>query len=185
MQNHKKYAIVLLFLLFLFLVGCATTTAPRRWLPQSSQLQSQAFGGWLQVHQKSKNNQKLFINGELIAITKDTVYVLTDDKLHTIAASDVTKARLVSYSSQAGSMGGLVALGTLSTLSHGVFLVLTAPLLWGIGGGATAASQSRKPIIDYPKRPLKDFKPFARFPHGIPQHLNRWELSPKPYSKSS
>ena len=191
MQNRKNYPIAFLLLFpFLFFISCARTTAPRGWLSSSSQMQSQSFGGWIQVDYKPRTGSNIFVDGELLAISSDTLYILTEDvrtskKLHSVAILDVTKARLVSYDSQARSMGGLVALGTLSTLSHGFYLILTAPILWSLAGGATASSQSRKPIIDYPKRPLKDFQPYARFPQRLPLGLRRAALRPKPISTYS
>ena len=184
MQNHKSYKIALLFLPFLLLSGCASTTAPRGWLPSNSQTQSQTFGSWIQVHYNSDSDKDQFIDGELIALDTDTLYILTDQRFQSIAKPDITKARLVSYDSKAGSMGGLVFLGTLSTLSHGAFLILTAPFLWMIGGGATAASQSLKPIIDYPDRSLEDFQHYARFPQGLPRGISLAKLKPKLYSIS-
>jgi len=184
MRNHKICIIALMFLTILFLFGCATTTAPSDWLPSSSQSQSQTFGSWIQVHYNSNSEQEQFIDGELITLSADTLYILTDQNFQSIAIPDITKARLVSFNSKARSMGGLVFLGTLSTLSHGFYLILTAPLLWMIGGSATAASQSREPIIDYPKQSLKNFQQYARFPQGLPQGLNRAKLKPKLYSIS-
>ena len=179
MLNHKNYKTAFFLLILLVLLGCAVTTAPSGWLPTNSQTQRQAFGGWIQVHCKLNSGPKQSIKGELIAIHADTLYVLMEQKFHAIAIPDITKARLVFYDSRAELMGTLATLGCISTLSHGFYLILTAPFLWMMGGGIFAYDQSRKPIIDYPQQSLDDFKKYARFPMGLPEGFSRDKLKPK------
>lgn len=85
----------------------------------------------------------------------------------------IQKARLVEYNSHVDGLGGFVLLGAFSTVSHGFFLIVTAPLLWILGGSLAVASRSRDPIIDYPIYSLLNFSKFARFPQGLPKNLNR------------
>lgn len=146
------------------LTSCASTRAPSGWLPDADQARSSMFGGWVEI--KSRQGQ---VWGELIAVAEDTVFV-ADTTLLAIAATDVLSARLVTYDES--SLGGYVFLGTLSTLSNGLLLVLTAPM-WLIAGSIAATSRSYDPIIDYPSKPLKQFVPFARYPQGLPPNMDR------------
>jgi len=163
----------------IFVAGCATTHAPNVWLSNPDQLQNEAFGGWIQVQYSNVPSVKKKESGELIAVSYDSLYVLDRFNLVAVASADVTKARLVTYDAHTGELSGWVLLGTLSTLSHGWYLVLTAPLLWGLAGSIAASSRSHDPIIDYPRHSFDAFRPYARFPQGLPRHLNRKALMPK------
>ena len=164
MQNHNLFARILAIVLCSLLTNCATTNVPPHWLSDPDQVASDVRGGWINI-----KSQRGAISGELIAVTKDTVFA-ADSVFHAIALKDVLSARLVTYDAQ--DLGVYVFLGTVSTLSHGLFLVLTAPM-WIIGGSFAAASRSYDPIIDYPDKSPQDFKPFARYPEGLPPDLDR------------
>ena len=165
-----------IFVLFLpvFVLGCATTHAPRGWLENPNDLKTDSHGGWLNLETKTKTK----LAGELIAISADSIFIV-NELFHAIAQSDIRSARLVVYKSYAEGMGGLGFLGTLSTISHGIVLVFTAPL-WIIGGSSAAAIRSFEPIIDYPKKELSRFAPFARYPQGLPSGINRNQIKIKP-----
>jgi hypothetical protein len=166
---------------FILLSGCAVTHAPKGWLSDSPALQFEAFGGWMQVHYSKNDSLKQTAMGELIALSSDSLYVLSrTDTLNVIAVADVTHARLVEYKSHHGELGGWIALGTLSTVSHGWYLILTAPLLWVFAGTLAASSRSYDPILDYPRYSFNEFRPYARFPQGLPKNLDRHKLKPKP-----
>jgi hypothetical protein len=164
MQNHNYSFKVLVVGLCFLMTNCATTSVPGDWLSKPDFVASDAYGGWIEI--KSLENH---IQGELIAIDEDTVFV-ANSTLQTIASKDILSARLVIYDAQ--SMGGWVLLGTLSTISHGLLLIFTTPM-WLIGGTIAVVSRSYDPIIDYPQRPLVDFKAFARYPQGLPPNLDR------------
>jgi hypothetical protein len=76
-------------------------------------------------------------------------------------------------------MGGLVLLGTLSTISNGAFLLFTAPM-WIIGGSIATGARSFEPIVDYPKRDWGHLAPFARYPQGMPRGIDRKQIKMKP-----
>ncbi len=155
------------WMIFVLFIGCAHTHAPAGWLSEPQDLSSDPYGGWITL--KLKSNQTL--SGELIAVSEDSVYV-ADNSFHVIPQSDVLKARLVAYNSHAGQMGTWTILGTLSTISHGLFLVLSAPV-WMIGGGIAASVRSRDPILDYPKHHFNRLAFYARFAGGLPHGIDR------------
>ncbi len=156
------------------MTNCATTHAPSNWLSEPESVASEPFGGWIEI--KSHGN---YVRGELIAINEDTIFV-ANDTLHTVASKDVLSARLVTY--HASSMGWYVPGGIIFTITNGWFLLLTAPM-WLIGGSIAAVARSHRPIMDYPKSALADFKPFARFPQGLPSSLDRGAVRMKAVRK--
>ncbi len=172
LDRNKTYKVSVLFF-SLFVFSCAATHAPRGWLESPNDIQTDTYGGWLNLETKTKAK----LAGELIAISNDSIFI-ANETFHTIARSDIKSARLVAYKSNAGGMGGLVFLGTLSTISNGLLLVLTAPL-WIIGGSLATTSRSFEPIIDYPKTELSRFAPFARYPQGLPSGIDRNQIKMK------
>ena len=170
-MRSLKFLSKILGVAFCFLFAdCATTDAPSHWLSDPDQVATDVRGGWIDI--KSLEGH---ITGELIAVTKDTVFA-ADSVLHAVVSGNIASARLVTY--DASNMGDYVFLGTLSTISNGLFLFVTAPM-WIIGGSIAAVSRSYDPVIDYPSKPLTDFAPFARYPQGMPPGLDRGAIQMK------
>jgi hypothetical protein len=84
-----------------------------------------------------------------------------------IPIDSVREARVTWYDSHGGSVAGLAALGALTTISNGAFLVFTAPM-WMIGGTVAAHSQYHAPVVKSPQQAWDEIRPFARFPQGLP-----------------
>lgn len=173
MQRPKSCPAVLTLLLWSLLSGCAIVSAPRGWLPKAQETPTDVYGGWVELHYSSAGERER-LRGELIALSADSIYV-ADEALHVVARADLQRAQLVAYESEAGKLGGLVALGTLSTASHGFVSVLTAPV-WILFGGAMAVVQSYKPVVAFPSSKLERFAPFARYPKGMPAGLDRGQV---------
>ena len=165
MQNHKCAA--LLVLVALSALGCASApTAPPDWLPDPKAVGSDEHGGWIEM-ECTTNFGKAEMHGELLAVDNERVYVLLGDAMRSIPIDSVREARLTWYDSHGGAVAGLAALGALSTVSNGVYLVITAPL-WMIGGTIAAHSQFHAPVVKTPKKAWDEVRPFARFPQGLP-----------------
>jgi hypothetical protein len=158
-------------------IGCASTTAPRQWLPRPDAAQKTAFGGWISVEYTEGGVTKQ-IDGELIAIHPDSIFVLAANNLVGIPAAQIAKAKLTAFDANTGPLILWSVLGTLSTLSHGAGLIISAPV-WIISGTAATSAQSYTPQLSFPKKPWNEFRPFARFPNGLPRDLERRALQPK------
>ena len=176
MQNLMNKNIIGL-LLVSFLYSCATTKAPKGWLPNSDDKQTDVFGSWLVLEYSSNSNAEEHLEGELIAINQDSIFI-ANDKFYALALSDIKSAQLEIYNSKSGAMGGLVLLGTLSTVSNGLLLMISAPI-WIIGGIASTTIRSYEPIIKYPKQESHNISQFARFPQGLPPKINRQNIKMK------
>ncbi len=179
---HVDKVSIILFLWVFALVcgGCATTTAPLEWLPEPTAVQSTAFGGWVSVKYTSESSKKN-VHGELLAVHRDELFVLTKDSLVIIPKSHILKAKLTAYDANAEYLAGLSLLGCISTGSHGLFLLISAPA-WLISGTIITGYRSYEPQVYYSKRyPVSwdEFRKYARFPQGFPQGLERRELELK------
>lgn len=113
--------------------------------------------------------------GELIAVTPDSLWVLSPGGGDIVALPDLVGGQMVGWNSQYGNVGAAAILGTLSTISNGWFLFLTAPM-WVVGGSLAAASQSRHPIIRALPPRWMELRRFARFPQGLPPGIDFREL---------
>lgn len=155
------------------LLACASNPAPAGWRPKPRDAQRQAWGGWLVV--KGKSGETLAA-GELIAVDEPRLYVLTAESGLVVVTRDfLAKAILTGYGTKEEALAGWTTAGTLSTLSHGVFLIFTAPT-WIIAGAVGTTSESRAGLLRYPQEPLASFRPYARFPQGLPPGFDPKEL---------
>jgi hypothetical protein len=177
MNVDSPWILILLCVLLVTGAGCASTSAPEDWLSPATDMQREAFGGWAAVRSGGAASANV-VQGELIAATSDSLFVLSlRDSLHVVARPTVNELKLTGYDSNWGYLSIWTFLGTLSTASHGFFLILSAPV-WIIGGSVATASQSRRPIYTNP--PLDVLQQFARFPQGMPPGTVREALRTKP-----
>lgn len=164
----------------LLVTACARNPAPGGFLPPPKDAGKDLYGGWIELVVPA-GRQEARIAGELIAARADTVWILPDTGRGAIAVatSTVKQGRLVSYRSDAGAVMGYTALGVLSTLSNGAFLILTAPA-WLITGIVASSAESRTPIRDAPPHMWGELAAYARFPEGLPPGIDLAEIRPKP-----
>jgi hypothetical protein len=157
--------------------GCATTTAPAGYLPDTRAAQTNVYGGWIDVTFRGDQGPDR-VMGELIAATRDTLWVLPPSgpgrEIPTMA---VLNGRLVGYDSQPDQVAAATALGVLSTVSNGALLVFTAPA-WIIVGIAAANGQVRLPVTELPIAAWESLARFARFPQGMPSGVSLASLKP-------
>lgn len=149
-------------LLLVFLSSCS---APQ-YVPKVEEVPFSAHGSHIEV----QKNTKATIEGELIAVDVTGLTVLTDasKQLHIVSFEDIEKFKL-SYA-QPNSYAWTIPVYTLSTLSHGVLLMITAPANIAITSVVTARGANaftyNQTVISY-----EDLRMFARFPQGIPPNI--------------
>jgi hypothetical protein len=139
------------------------------------------------------------VHGELLAVTADSLFVLRpagdpgarrenivgddpyrhrmsvrapEDTVIVLPRDRVLRVQLTGYQTPASEPAVWTTLGTISTLSHGFLLVLSAPF-WIVAGSAISASYSREGETKYPKKDWNSLRTFARFPQGWPSGLDR------------
>jgi hypothetical protein len=156
--------------------GCYQSSAPPRWLPSPVEAQRDAFGSWISVQGQPKTVP--LVQGELIAIDTDSVHVLADGRLVSLARAALCCAELTAFRMDVSELQLWTVLGILSTGSHGFFLLLTAPM-WAIAGTVATSVASYAPRIILTD--LVALQPFARFPQGFPPGFDRTTLQSKPW----
>jgi hypothetical protein len=144
-------------------LGCATNPAPSGVLLPAEALPTSTGGGFVRVQQKAGG----ITEGELLAAYAEGLHVQTRWGPRHVHRRDIHEARLAGYQTHEKALTGWTVLGTVSTISHGFFLVLSAPL-WLLIGGTSAGLESRSALLVYPDGPLTDFVVYARYPQGMP-----------------
>lgn len=185
MCDRVKVVAIVAALLGVMVTGCAGTGAPGGWLPSAGATQEEAHGAWISIRHGTEGDA-VRTEGEFIAVGDDTVFVLvTDSEASSLVAIprslDLT-AKLGTYNPETGGIVAWTALGALSTVSHGIGLILTAPV-WIITGAVVTSNQARTAIERYPGGnpwdAWDDLRVFARFPQGLPESVDRATLEPR------
>jgi hypothetical protein len=120
------------------------------------------------------------VSGEFLAVERDSVFVLSPDStVRTVPLDSVRHAKVAFYDAQWNQLAVWTILGSLSTISNGIVLVLTFPL-WAVGGSIATAVQSRDAVRQVDNSLTFDaVRMYARFPGGLPENLPR-TLPPTP-----
>ena len=156
--------------------GCAHNSAPQGWLPKPAEAQAAAYGGWIELSYKQATEQRA--DGELIAVSADSVWMLDQDQALVIPTVSIKQGKLTAYAAQKGPLALWTVLGTLSTISNGWFLIFTAPM-WIVGGSLSVGSESRAPERKSPQLSWEELAPYARFPQGMPEGIELSRLRAK------
>jgi hypothetical protein len=163
-------------LLLPVLGGCGSLHAPRGVLPKPAAAQQEAFGGWAIIRTAGAVGGQ--VEGELIAVSADTVWLFQNAALLAVPAAAILQAQVSGYDSSPGTIVGVAALGVLATLSNGGFLILTAPA-WLLTGTLGSHAQARYSRMVAQRAALDALSLYARFPQGMPPGLDRGSLLPR------
>ncbi len=109
--------------------------------------------------------------GELLAQDWRSLWVLTDDRqLVRVPTARVRRVLVELYASGSLATGVVTTVGTLSTVTHGFFLVLTGPA-WLISGITSSVYESQTNDYGAKGSELDSLWRFARYPQGPPLRL--------------
>jgi hypothetical protein len=145
--------------MLLLLTSCGTP----KYLPRTDEVGNSPYGAYIIAIAKSTHETK----GELIAVDSHFLIILNSRTQHcdSVAIANVVQFKL--RYARSNKRPWLVPVYVLSTVFHGYFSIITAPLnLLGTGGVLlrdVKELQYTEQDIDYEQMRL-----FARFPHGVP-----------------
>jgi hypothetical protein len=167
MRVNKAFSAALLA------AACQANPAPKQWLPTPDQAPAWTHGGWIDVvlRDSALRGAASFRAGELLAVSPDSVWVLTEQGAVGVAAADAGRATVIGWDPETYLLTAWTLIGTVSTLSNGAFLLFTAPA-WLIGGGLTTAAQSKRPVLRTDRNAWLELRLYARFPQGLPPGLD-------------
>jgi hypothetical protein len=116
------------------------------------------------------------LEGELLAVGGDRIYVFSENDKRVVTSpwSGVREVRITVAPSRPGEPGGSIVwtvLGTLSTLSHGYYLIITGPI-WLLFGIPVSAANTNSVAVEVKADEFhRSLYQFARFPQGPPPWL--------------
>jgi hypothetical protein len=153
----------------LLLASCRASHAPRAAVPRPADVPTRVEGSWVVVTPVAG----AFIAGELIAAHADTIFLWSGDALVSTPMRAVRRVELSRYRANTAAIATGTLLGVLSTVSHGFWLILTAPI-WALTGTITAVSDTRNATLETTNPGT--LAPWARFPAGLPSSVDRRQL---------
>jgi len=141
--------------------------------------QRSSRGGWILIEavasSGARSTGRPLAEGELIAIDETAFHVLTTAGLQSVPRASAHRITLVGYGTPVGALDVWAVAGGISTLSHGGFLLITAPM-WTIGGIVETRKEKGAGMLhddDLARR-------FARFPQGLPPGFDPKSLGALP-----
>jgi len=123
-------------------------------------------GHEVRVEHRSDDGMVL-TEGELLAVDAMHLWIRTRSGTITIPRGSIRAVEVELHPSGAVAAGLWTAGGTISTVSHGFFLVLTGPL-WLITGISATSSAAASNDLEVKPRDLSELYQYARFPQGLP-----------------
>ena len=142
--------------------GCKIQNA--HYLPTKANIGINRYGSHMDIRLQSGRR----LVGELIAIDTSNIILLRDSLYgcKVVPIRDVATFRLIF--AQPKDYSAPLGIGTVSTLSHGYWLVFTLPINLIT---AAAVSSSSKGSVTYTQShiSLQELQMFARFPQGVPE----------------
>jgi hypothetical protein len=167
-------------------LGCASSKAPDDWLPAPKDVPHDVYGGWLNLKLDAGANRFLIQSGEFIAVRDSTVILISQEGKSLIFPMPlVRRATLELHQKETGQAGLATLGGVLSTLSHGFYLLISAPI-WLITGTGASSSVSHIDHFETDNPSIGwwyDHSKYARFPQGVPENIDLAALKSKPYSQ--
>jgi len=184
MLFHKiKFEVLCASIVFIY--GCATSYAPDNWLPNTDQIEREAYGGWLTLYcnedSVATSEKEQIMMGEFIACDSTMVFLLSGEDLIIIYKENIVESILELDDKNTGEYAAWTALGTLSTISHGYYAGISFPLWLIVGISASSGESLRDRYVEELPADTywEEVQKFARFPQGIPPNLDLNELKPK------
>ncbi len=154
-------------LLALLAASCAT---PVSYLPEHEMVGQETHGALVEIEINDGGRYA----GELIAV-EDTALVIREETEGRIHCFRVGLAGIKSFTlryANGVNYGGLVPLYTLATVSHGLWLIFSAPInflattIIAVNASSAYELNSRRDRLSF-----EELKMFARFPQGLPRGI--------------
>lgn len=154
-----------LFILGLIIIAFGSCATPK-YLPSSSKIDVNEYGAYINV--KHKNSQN--IKGELIAIDSNNITILSQKSNICVQfpISEIKRFKL--RFAKSPQYGWLIPILTATTISHGFYSILSAPINLIVTISVNASGQNAFKFSN--KNMTFDMmKMYARFPQGIPNGI--------------
>ncbi len=163
----------------LALLAAACTVAnpaPKGWQRDIDQAQRSKYGAWTIVELDGGKE----VDGELIAVEPERLLLGSRGRLVPVPIGAIHEVTLSAYTADASGLVASTGLGVLSTISHGWFLIFSAPLWALIGGGLSRSASGDGFLTADDPAEIAELRKWARFPQGLPAGFLERKPSPPP-----
>jgi hypothetical protein len=168
---------ILIALYVIVLCGCSIVKAPQGSVPRRKAIVTDAFGGWISVSSKTTQST---IQGELIAISSDSVLIMSESKVQVLSKVDIDNARIIFFNNESGAYTWWTILNSFAAISNGYYFVFTFPISLITGILTVSGEAERINYYDYPALTWEELNKYARFPQGLPDQVDTKEIKPRP-----
>jgi hypothetical protein len=153
-------------------IACVSNPDPRK--RTLEMVQRDGHGGWI-VIERSHGPE---VAGELIDVAPGGLRVLVGAPraaLISIPRGEIRTAKLWAWETQEGRIVANGLLGSVSTITHGYFLLFSLPI-WLLSSTVAASVESNASIVGYPNDGWDRLSVWARFPQGFPAGVSANDL---------
>jgi len=163
-----KPAFLLLHALFVLLLGSCQTA---KYLPDSTEIGFGLYGGQVEL----RKTDKQFLTGELIALDSTSLLIRQDANKGCVQVPIAEVNNFTLRYARPKKYWWSVPVYTLVTLSHGFFLVYSAPAN-AIATSTVAITGENAYQYSQKQLTYDQLRMFARFPQGMPPGVKPEEL---------
>lgn len=171
--SNRGWLITLIALSAVAVGGCAHLDAPTSWQLPAAAAMTSPLGAWIQIEDTVGGRRRAVVQGELLAADDQALHVLTAAGYRSIPTTVAKRLTLTTYAPSSRRATTWALLGTLSTLSHGIYLIGTVPG-WTLAGVAASRSETMAGVVHARDLAWR----FARFPQGLPEGFDPASLGP-------
>ena len=174
----------------LLMYGCNVQKVPSQYSINAEENVKNVFGHWIFIsynNNTSGHSRILSMEGELITIQDDSLFILGEEGISIIPFVDVKKARMYLYKNQAGMYAAWTILGLMPNIAGAIayqeplFMAIGIPfLLVGMITSIVEAANTNNQLFYPGKSNQKTFNQYSRFPQGLPGRSILKELKLKP-----
>jgi len=158
------------------LLGCINNPVPDQRTLRAEDLPTWTHGLWIVVEPHRGEP----FGGELLSADVQGVAVLVGGQVVRASLVEAEKMTVTAYRTHLGGVAAWGAVGTLSTLSHGKFLLASVPV-WALTWFITQGVIHDRPVMQWPREPIDKLRPYARFPQGMPRGWSPAADRPPPW----
>ena len=120
--------------------------------------------------------------GELLAVDGAAIWMLIDRHIVGVSRDAVSTAKVEIHKSRVGRVAAWAGVGTVTSLSHGLFFIFSGPL-WLISGTAAVVREATSNDAPVTRLNIDKLRFFARYPAALPVAVRPWqEGRPLPYA---
>jgi hypothetical protein len=182
----------IIFILWFSVMGMIhfTCTPRSKFAPHFSIAHQDPFGSAISLKYRSSQAKTIMLEGELLAVENDTIYVLTTSHMANIKTKEnylhrvekINQKSLISYKVRYAKVqtSNAFVLSSILTIFHGYFAFISFPINM-VFLAALDDAENNLYTLQIKKLKFTELYKYARFPQGLPNDINFEMLYPRDF----